>query len=106
MTTETKEPARFREIVTALVRRDARDLTLRQLAILMTTKNCATVRGLAVEFHIQKPAVTRAVSRLLDLGLVTRTRDPADGRSVLIRSTETGAEFIAGLGAARGQEVA
>lgn len=89
----------LRDFIVSLVRRDDRDLTLRQLAILFKTHTNEadpyTVRRFAAELDIKKPAVTRAVTRLLELGLVTRERDPKDARSVIIGLTPEGAAYIA-----------
>jgi DNA-binding MarR family transcriptional regulator len=76
-----------------LVRQEGRDLSLRQLAVLLVCDAAAdpqTVRGLARHLEIAKPAVTRAVDRLKAAGLVRRTVDPSDRRSVLISCTPAG----------------
>jgi DNA-binding MarR family transcriptional regulator len=69
------------------------DLSLRQLAVLMTCHSIGrpqTIRGLAEAIDIQKPAVTRAVDALEKFGLATRIPDPADQRSVLVVLTKRG----------------
>ena len=56
---------------------DQPDLTMRQLAVLLTVYITApphTVRGLAANLNISKPAVTRALDRLSDLGLARTVR--------------------------------
>jgi DNA-binding MarR family transcriptional regulator len=53
-----------------------------------------TVRGLALALKISKPAVSRALDRLGDLGYIRRERDELDHRNVLVQKTATGAGFL------------
>lgn len=79
------------------VRRDVPDLSARQLALLLTVYQTTpphTVRGLAKELNISKPAVTRALDRLGSFGLVRRKVDEADRRSVLVQRTVKGSVFL------------
>jgi DNA-binding MarR family transcriptional regulator len=79
------------------VRRDGPDLSARQMAILLTVyldPGPCTVRGLAADLSISKPAVTRALDRLVQLGYDCRVRDDADRRSVLLRRTVKGSVFL------------
>lgn len=79
-----------------LVRREGRDLSLRQMAVLFAcdaAEDLQTVRGLARYLEIAKPAVTRAVDRLEAAGLVQRQPDPSDRRSVLIAPTASGRRY-------------
>jgi DNA-binding MarR family transcriptional regulator len=83
------------------VRRDAPDLTARQLAILLNvylTPPPHTVRGLAAQLNIAKPAITRAVTRLSILGLAKRRQDPEDRRSVLVQRTVKGSTYLTEYG--------
>src|SRR3546814_5425119 len=78
----------WRLATVASVRGDGPDLTARQMAILLTaylTPPPHTVRGLADAMGISKPAVTRALDRLGDLGFLRRRVDEADRRSVLVQ---------------------
>ena len=87
----------FRRAFVTTVRRDAPDLSARQMALLLTTYLNTpphTVRGLAEALKISKPAVTRAVDRLCDLGLVKRKVDETDRRSVLIQRTVRGSVYL------------
>ena len=80
-----------------LVRDRAPDLSLRQLAVLLTVyleSPPHTVRGLAALLRISKPAVTRALDRLGMLGLAKRRRDEQDRRSVLVQRTVRGSVFL------------
>ena len=87
----------WRRAVVESVRRDAPDLSARQMALLLTvylTPPPHTVRGLAEILDVSKPAITRAVSRLGELELVRRKTDDADRRSVLIQRTVRGSVFL------------
>jgi DNA-binding MarR family transcriptional regulator len=55
----------------------------------MTPSELATVE------RVQRPTVTRLLGRLEELGLVSRTPDPADGRSTLLTVTAAGSELLA-----------
>lgn len=87
----------WREALAGFVRSDGPDLSMRQMAIMMTVYMCPaphTVRGLAADLGISKPAVTRALDRLSAMGLLKRVQDEADKRSVLIFRTTTGAVYL------------
>jgi len=91
----------WRRAIVASVRIDAPDLSARQTALLLTVYLMPpphTVRGLAARLNVSKPAITRAVSRLGDLGLVRRRVDDADRRSVLIQRTVKGSVFLREFG--------
>lgn len=91
----------WRTVTVQTVRRDEADLTARQMAILLTVYLQApphTVRGLAAQMDIGKPAVTRALDTLVRLGLVKRKRDEEDGRNVLVQRTVKGSVYLSDLG--------
>jgi DNA-binding MarR family transcriptional regulator len=74
--------------------RDGTDLTSRQLVILLQCRvKASTVRGMAEVMNVPKPAITRAVDRLQELGLVERRDDPDDRRSILVWLTDRGWKF-------------
>lgn len=86
--------AAFKDTLTALVRAGD-DMTMRQAAVLLAIRSggaagAATVRDLAVDIGISKPAVTRAADRLAGLGLLERKEDVRDRRSVLLVLTAAG----------------
>jgi DNA-binding MarR family transcriptional regulator len=56
-----------------------------------------TPSELAVRERIQRPTATRVLARLEEAGLMTRTPDPADGRSSLLAVNPAGAELLAEL---------
>ena len=87
----------LRHSIAELVRREGPDLTARQLAtflICYLDSEAQTVRGLAAQLNISKPAVTRALDRLVEFDLVRRKDDPLDRRSILVQRTQTGAGFL------------
>jgi DNA-binding MarR family transcriptional regulator len=87
----------LRDTVIALVRRDGVDLSARQLGVFLTCyldDGAHTVRGLAHQLNVSKPAITRALDRLADLDLARRKVDPADRRSVLVQRTSKGNAFL------------
>jgi DNA-binding MarR family transcriptional regulator len=91
----------WRRAIVASVRADAPDLSARQMALLLSvylTPPPHTVRGLAELLNVSKPAITRAVNRLSELGLVRRKTDDDDRRSVLIQRTVRGSVFLREFG--------
>lgn len=87
----------WRHALVASVRSDAPDLSARQMAILLCvylSDAPPTVRGLASALSISKPAVSRALDRLGELGYVCRQRDDLDRRNVLVERTAAGAAFL------------
>jgi DNA-binding MarR family transcriptional regulator len=90
----------LRDTVVSLVRRDGADLSARQLAVFLTCylkDGGHTVRGLAAELNVSKPAITRALDRLGELDLARRKVDPLDRRSVLVQRTPKGSGFLRDL---------
>lgn len=90
----------LRDTIVALVRRDGPDLSARQLGVLLTCylqDGAHTVRGLAADLNVSKPAITRALDRLGELDLARRKVDPMDRRSVLVQRTLKGAAFLRDL---------
>ncbi len=90
----------LRDTVVALVRRDGPDLSARQLGVFLTCylqEGPHTVRGLAADLNVSKPAITRALDRLGELDLARRKVDPLDRRSVLVQRTMKGAAFLRDL---------
>ncbi|MDG6094392.1 MarR family transcriptional regulator [Acetobacter sp. AN02] len=87
----------LRDTMVALVRRDGPDLSARQMAVFLTcylNEGGHTVRGLASELNVSKPAITRALDRLGELDLARRKVDPLDRRSVLVQRTLRGAAYL------------
>ena len=90
----------LRDTIVALVRRDGPDLSARQLGVFLTcylNEGAHTVRGLAADLNVSKPAITRALDRLGELDLARRKVDPMDRRSVLVQRTLKGTAFLRDL---------
>lgn len=91
----------WRGVTVMAVKADEPDLTARQLAVLMTVYLSPpphTVRGLAQQLNVGKPAITRALDTLARYGLIRRRRDESDGRNVLVQRTVKGSVFLADFG--------
>lgn len=69
------------------------ELTLRQmkvLAILVSTEDGATGRGLSATFGVSEAAVSGVLDRLVAQGVAERTADPHDSRVRRVRATALG----------------
>ncbi|CAM5513551.1 DNA-binding MarR family transcriptional regulator [Aquamicrobium terrae] len=91
----------WQQVVLAEVQGNAPDLTTRQMTILLTVyldHPPHTVRGLAARLGVTKPVITRALDTMGAMKLVSRHRDPADRRNVLIRRTVEGALYVERFG--------
>jgi len=103
LTSHTPPDARMsvlRGTLLALVRRDGRDLTARQLTAFLTVymdDEVHTVSSLADLMNISRPGVTRIMDRLVQFDLVAREEDHEDRRRVLVRRTARGAAFLRDL---------
>jgi len=91
----------WRDVLAHSVRSEGPDLSARQMAILLAvymTPPPHTVRGLARDLDLGKPAVTRALDTLSGEGLLKRRKDPEDLRNVLVQRTVKGSIFLTELG--------
>lgn len=91
----------WQQVMLSQVHDDGPDLSMRQMAILLTIyldPPPHTIRGLAERLHVTKPVITRALDRMGTMALVSRHRDPADRRNVLVRRTVEGALFVERFG--------
>ncbi len=91
----------WHDVALELVRDNERDLTTRQMAVLLTVylePPPHTVRGLAGKLGVTKPVITRALNTMGQLGLLARRRDEADRRNVLVCRTLAGALAVERLG--------
>ena len=91
----------WQEVLLSEVTAGMPDLSMRQLAILLTVYLDLpphTVRGLAERLRVTKPVVTRALDTMGAMKLITRHRDQADRRNVLVRRTVEGALYVERLG--------
>jgi DNA-binding MarR family transcriptional regulator len=57
--------------------------------------------AIAERFDIDKGAISRQVQHLVDLGLVDRTHDPADGRASLVSASDEAVRRMADVAADR-----
>jgi len=78
---------------------DEYGLTGPQLATLKAAERlgCASPSVLAKAAHISKPTMTGILDRLEQNGLVTRSRDPEDRRSITVALTEKGTALVAAV---------
>ena len=91
----------WQEATLAEVRAASPDLTMRQMAVLLTVyldPPPHTVRGLAAKLDVTKPVITRALDTMGALKLVSRHRDEKDRRNVLVKRTVEGALFVERFG--------
>ncbi|MFC7291248.1 MarR family transcriptional regulator [Hirschia litorea] len=91
----------WRDVLAQSVRSEAPDLSARQMAILLAvylTPPPHTVRGLALNLNLGKPAVTRALDTLSGYNLLKRRKDPDDLRNVLVQRTVAGSVFLTEFG--------
>jgi DNA-binding MarR family transcriptional regulator len=91
----------WHNVVFDIVRDGEQDLTARQMAILLTVyldPPPHTIRGLAARLGVTKPVVTRALDTMGRLGLLSRRRDEADRRNVLVFRTLEGSLAVERLG--------
>jgi len=76
------------------------DLSLRQLHVLFQchARGALTVKELSESGgdNLDRPAVSRAVERIRELGYVDRREHPDDRRSVLVSLTAPGKAFVKG----------
>ena len=91
----------FMNTMVATVRSDTTDLTARQLAVFLKTylepETEHTVRGLAADLNVSKPAITRALDRLANSDFIKREQDTNDRRSVFVRRTSAGSAYLRAL---------
>ncbi|NKB56153.1 MAG: MarR family transcriptional regulator [Alphaproteobacteria bacterium] len=91
----------WRDALVESLKRDAPDLSSRQLAVLLSvylTPQPHTVRGLATTLNVSKPAITRALDRLSGFDLVRRKTDDTDRRSVHVQRTVKGSVYLSEFG--------
>lgn len=91
----------WHDVNLSLVRDGEQDLSARQITILLTVylePPPHTVRGLAARLGVTKPAITRALDTLGGMRLLSRKRDEADKRNVIITRTVEGALYLDSLG--------
>jgi DNA-binding MarR family transcriptional regulator len=91
----------WRDVTFDLIGGGRPDLSARQMAVLLTVylePPPHTVRSLAAALGVTKPVITRALDTMGRLGLLSRRRDEADRRNVLVQRTLEGALAVERLG--------
>jgi DNA-binding MarR family transcriptional regulator len=91
----------YHDLSFAMVRDDDSDLSTRQISVLLTVylePPPHTVRGLASKLGVTKPVITRALDTMGRMQLLTRRRDQADRRNVIVQRTVKGALYVERLG--------
>lgn len=81
-----------------VVRSGQPDLTNRQMLVLIwvhAQPGPHTVRGISKTLKLSPPVVSRAFSRMHDLGLTTRMADVSDRRSVFFGCSDRGRDYLA-----------
>jgi DNA-binding MarR family transcriptional regulator len=60
-----------------------------------------TAAMLATAEHVTQQAIAQSLATLEDRGLVTKSRDPGDGRKSLVTATKSGQALVASIKASR-----
>jgi len=84
-------------VTTQSVQDSAPDLSTRQMAVLMTvylSEGPHTVRSLAKHLNVTKAVISRAIDRLSSYGYVERAPDYRDKRSIILRRTSGGINYL------------
>ena len=70
------------------------DVTDGQLSVLvaLVKEGAQTLSSLSEHERVTPPSMNRTVNALVEVGLVSRTTAPEDGRKVLIQATDAGVE--------------
>lgn len=87
----------WQRVVSRSLRELPYDLSQRQIAVLLTvymTPPPHTIRSLAEQLDVSKPAVCRAIDALSALDLIRRKKDEADRRNVFLQRTINGSVFL------------
>ena len=67
---------------------------LNQILALQGQAGAGRLTDVAAGLRVAVPTVSRQVRQLEDLGLVVRTKDPIDGRAILLEVTEAGVDAL------------
>lgn len=73
------------------------DLSSRQMAVLLCVyleEGPHTVRSLAARLDVTKAVISRAIDRLKSYSYILRADDPRDRRSIVLRRTPDGINFL------------
>lgn len=89
--------AMWKDVTVASVAGDMPDLSARQTAVLMCVyleEGPHTVRSLAARLKVTKAVISRAIDRLKSYNYILRADDPRDGRSIVLRRTPDGINYL------------
>lgn len=89
--------ALWKDVTVASVSGDLPDLSARQTAVLMCVyleEGPHTVRSLAARLNVTKAVISRAIDRLKSYNFVVRADDPRDRRSIVLRRTPEGINYL------------
>ncbi len=87
----------WHQVTTRSLRELPYDLSQRQLGVLLTVYMSPpphTIRSLAEQLNISKPAICRAVDALSLLDLLRRKKDEENRRNVFLQRTINGSVFL------------
>ena len=87
----------WQRVVARSLRELPYDLSQRQIGVLLTTYMTPpphTIRSLAMQLNISKPAICRAVDALSAVDLIRRKKDEVDRRNVFLQRTINGSVFL------------
>jgi DNA-binding MarR family transcriptional regulator len=78
-------------------------IPISQLAVLsrIIDEGPTTAAALAAAEHVTQQAIAQSLATLEKRGLVTKSRDPGDGRKSLVSATQSGQALMASLKASR-----
>ena len=91
----------FKNTIFGVVKKGGEDLSNRQMAVLMTVyleEPPHTVKALSTNLKVSKPAITRAIDKLSDMGFLKRKVDEKDNRNVLLQRTVKGSIYLREFG--------
>lgn len=89
--------ALWKDVTVASVAGDMPDLSARQTAVLMCVyleEGPHTVRSLAARLKVTKAVISRAIDRLKSYHYILRADDPRDRRSIVLRRTPEGINYL------------
>lgn len=84
----------------AIVRNDIHGLTCRQIGVLLTLVHwpakqpSPSTKDLADDLGINKPSISRALTKLEELGLISNTHAQNDRRMRIVAITPAGSEYM------------
>ncbi len=103
ISTESERAARLRLAITRVARRLRQEAnadlspSLTSALASIEGRGPVTPSELANCERVQRPTITRVLTRLTELGLIERAADPADGRSTLVSITPSGRALLSEL---------